>query len=81
MRFQEYNNLEDWMKYALIDYANEEDKTVYWEFNTEDLKEGWEKEAKIYKAMWEELKTITKSDEIKTWMNAIEKTYGIKGDE
>lgn len=81
MRFKEYHELDDWMKNALIDYANKEDSTVYWEFTTEDLSEGWKQEAQTYKAMWEELKVITNNEELKSWMYAIEKTYGIKGDE
>lgn len=81
MRFKDYTKLEDWQKNILIDYADKEDASIYWEITTEDLKDGWEKEAKVYKAMWKDLKEISNIDEIKAWMSAIEKTYGIKGDE
>lgn len=35
----------------------------------------------IYKQMWHDLKKIVNSEELKKWIEAIEKTYNVKGDE
>jgi hypothetical protein len=35
----------------------------------------------MYKQMWHDLKEIVNNEELKKWIEAIEKTYEIKGDE